>query len=77
MFSTTTLPVYARTDEAAKAVEYLTALADKAARTYANTEAVTALEIGIRLASDDLSIDLLDVAQDLDQLHFLVLADTG
>ena len=34
---------YARTDEAAKAVEYLSSLADKAARAYAHAEAVAAL----------------------------------
>ena len=39
---------YARTDEAGKAVEYLTRFAEKAARSYAHAEAVTALQEALR-----------------------------
>ena len=39
---------YARTDEAGKAVEYLTRFAEKAASSYANAEAVTALQEALR-----------------------------
>jgi predicted ATPase len=39
---------YARTDEAGKAVEHLTRFAEKAARSYANADAVTALREALR-----------------------------
>ena len=39
---------YARTDEASKAIGYLTRFAEKAARSYAHAEAVTALQEALR-----------------------------
>jgi class 3 adenylate cyclase/tetratricopeptide (TPR) repeat protein len=56
---------YARTDHAAKAVAYLTLVAEKAARRYAHTEAVVSLEEALehaaRLPADQCDYYCLDV----------------
>ena len=50
---------YAHTDQAAKAVEYLTLMAAKAARNYAYAEAVTSLQEALRHA-EQLSVEQRD-----------------
>jgi tetratricopeptide (TPR) repeat protein len=67
---------YARTDEAGKAVEYLTRFAEKAARSYANAEAVTALQEALghieRLPEGERDRCTLDIVLRLAHtLHFL------
>jgi predicted ATPase len=67
---------YARTDEAGKAVEYLTRFAEKAARSYANAEAVTALQEALghveRLSAEERGLRTLDIVLRLAySLHFL------
>jgi tetratricopeptide (TPR) repeat protein len=56
---------YAKTDEAAKAVDYLTRFARKAARVYAHTEAVAAFQEALvqvdRLPAEDRDVRLLDI----------------
>jgi len=67
---------YARTDEAGKAGEYLTRFAEKAARSYANVEAVTALQEALehveRLPAIERDHRALDIVLRLaHSLHFL------
>jgi class 3 adenylate cyclase/tetratricopeptide (TPR) repeat protein len=67
---------YARTDEAGKAVEYLTRFAEKAARSYAHAEAVTALQEALghieRLPAAARDHRVLDIVLRLaHSLHFL------
>jgi class 3 adenylate cyclase/tetratricopeptide (TPR) repeat protein len=67
---------YVRAENDAKAVEYLTRFADKAAGLYAHAEAVTALEEALlhaeRLASEQADRCVLEIALRLaESLHFL------
>jgi class 3 adenylate cyclase/tetratricopeptide (TPR) repeat protein len=67
---------YSRTEQADKAVEYLTRFAEKAAGMYAHAEAVTALEEGLvhaeRLPAGEGDRRLLDLAvRQAESLHFL------